>query len=82
MDITTPQGMAEAVVWTRINVVNKLRDGGTWIVPRSGTLLTLFHSTKTVRISSMLPDDAMARVFKHMGWKVENLDVTPTPDLT
>ena len=39
-DLDTKQGMVNAITWTK-KLIAQLNDGGTWIVPRSGTMVTL-----------------------------------------
>lgn len=71
-DLDTKEGMANAVAWTE-QLVNHLKDGGVWAVPRSHTLVTITSkANKQVLISEGLPDPAIARVFKAMGWTVKH----------
>jgi hypothetical protein len=71
MNINTKQGMQDAVRWTE-NLFNQIKPGGTWMVPRSGTVLQIFHSAKLVRITAgPVPDPSLARVIEAMGWTVE-----------
>lgn len=72
-DIDTIGGMNRAVEWTRA-VFEQIKDGGVWIVPRSGTIVAVHHSRKSVSISSTTPDPSIERVIKAMGWKVLNGD--------
>ena len=69
-DLDTIGGMNRAVEWTR-ELFEGLVDGGRWLVPRSGTVVTVYRSRKTVRIVSEIPDPSLERVIKAMGWKVE-----------
>lgn len=71
MNIDTPQGMQDAVRWTKDHFA-QIKPGGVWMVPRSGTILQIFHSVKRVRITAgPLPDPSLARVIEAMGWTVE-----------
>lgn len=73
MNINTPQGMQDAVQWTE-NLFAQIKPGGTWLVPRSGTIVQIFHSSKLVRITpGPVPDPSLARVVDAMGWTVEEV---------
>lgn len=51
------------------NLINTLKDGGTWAIPRSGTICTLNHETKTVSMSTDV-EQLTEYYFKRLGWKV------------
>lgn len=68
-DINTEEGMANAVAWTQ-NLVSLMADKSNWGIPRSGTMVQIDKTAKTATISSLLPDPAVPRVFKAMGWEV------------
>jgi len=68
-DLDTKEGMAHAVQWTTEHFAN-LKDGGVWIVPRSGTLVRVRHADKTATIHSATPDPSIKRVIRAMGWTV------------
>lgn len=69
-DLDTVGGMNRAVEWTR-DLCEGLKEGGVWVVPRSGTIVQVFKSEKRVSIThGLMPDDAIARVIKAMGWTV------------
>ena len=69
-DLDTEEGMANAVQWTREHFA-KLKDGGMWAIPRSGTFAAVHHSAKTVTLlMGYKPDPSIARVIKAMGWTV------------
>ena len=63
--------MPDAIAWTKAHIA-QLADGGAWLVPRSGTVVTVWHSQKKVCITSMVPDPSIGKVFRAMGWTVEN----------
>jgi hypothetical protein len=69
-DINTPEGMAASVRWTE-QYISHLKDGRSWIIPRSGTVVTVFHTEKRVSIASLVGDPAVTQVFTEMGWKVD-----------
>lgn len=69
IDINTKEGMRQAVEWTEQHIA-KLKEGGVWLVPRSGTVVTVFASQRRVSIVGVLPDTSIARVFKAMGYEV------------
>ena len=69
-DIDTHEGMANAVRWTE-QLFAHMNEGGKWIVPRSGTLVTVHKKHKTVDIyEGDTPDPSIARVIRAMGWTV------------
>lgn len=67
--IDNPGGMALAVKWTEA-LVQKITQGGTWIVPRSGSIYVLDHARKVVTRKTG-GDSSVERVFVEMGWKVK-----------
>jgi hypothetical protein len=70
-DLDTEEGMRHCVQWTQ-GIVNLLKDGGTWAVPRSGTVIKISKATKTVTIVTQdVPDPSIERVFIKMGWSIE-----------
>lgn len=70
-DLNTKQGMQNAVDWTR-RMFDMVKDGGTWAVPRSGTIITIYHAQKAVSIKQgFLPDECIEQVIKAMGWKIK-----------
>lgn len=72
IDLDTELGMRVAVQWTT-QTINRLNEGGTWIVPRSGTLIKIEHSKKTATfLTSLIPEPSIERVFGVMGWKVKH----------
>ena len=71
-DINTIEGMNRAVEWTR-ETFEQIKDGGVWIVPRSGTIVTVHHNTRSVTINpGFLPDTSIKRVIEAMGWSVDD----------
>lgn len=67
-NIATEEGMANAVEWTN-KTFAVLADGGRWIVPRSGSIYEVSHSTKTVRrIMGLFDEPEIERVIKAAGW--------------
>ena len=68
MNISTPSGMALAIQWLRGNI-DRIADGGSWLVPRSGSIIQINHSTKTATVvCALLPEPDTRRVFEAMGW--------------
>jgi len=67
-DISTEEGMANSIEWTRRQFA-LLKDGGTWIVPRSGTIVTVDHTNKRATKSGRYREDAVRRVVEAMGWE-------------
>ena len=69
-DLDTVDGMANAKKWL-LDHLSRIADGGTWIVPRSATIINIDHERQVARIGvSLLPDPAIDRVFKAINWKV------------
>lgn len=67
-DLDTKKGMANAVEWTT-NLFMRMNEGSKWIVPRSGTLITVYPERKFAEIyEGLLPDPSIERVIKAMGW--------------
>ena len=69
-DLDTKEGMKNAVTWTN-NCMALLRDGGTWIVPRSGTVVTRIDKRR-VRVREFIPDPSIKRVLIAAGYDVNS----------
>lgn len=70
-DLDTKDGMANAVQWTTEHFA-KLKDGGMWLVPRSGVMAQVRHTDKTATLhTGVMPDPSIRRVIKAMGWTVK-----------
>jgi hypothetical protein len=70
-DIDTEDGMEHAKQWT-VSLINSMKDGGTWLVPRSLSIYTFHHSRKTVDKVAGAPEPDIERVFNAVGWTVHN----------
>lgn len=69
-NLDTTQGMNNAVTWTR-NMFSTIKDGGTWMVPRSMTMVRINHTDKVATIIvGFAPDPSLKRVINAMGWAV------------
>lgn len=69
-DLDTKEGMVNAMLWTK-NLIDTLKDGGSWIVPRSGTVVTVDKKTKTAVVNApFMSDPSVTRVLKALGWKI------------
>jgi len=67
INIDTDEGMDFAVQW-QTNLMNNMRQGATWGIPRIPTIYTVYPKDKiAVR---EVPDEAVDRVFIKMGWIV------------
>lgn len=64
----TPEGMAAAMGWTQ-DMIDRLKPGGVWILPRAGTTYTFDKATKTYRRLTGRGDGATEVVLHAMGWK-------------
>jgi hypothetical protein len=58
------------LAWTR-NLVNSLSDGGTWAIPRSGTLVTVYHSKK-LAVFSTTKESTAEFFFKQLGFTINH----------
>lgn len=75
MNIDTKEGMAAAVAWTN-HALGLLKEGGVWVVPRSGTtVLVVSHTPKQALVTSRLPDPVIQRVLRAAGWEVNHQSV-------
>lgn len=68
-DLDTKQGMVNAIMWTK-QLISTLKDGGTWVVPRSGTLVRVDKKKQTATLVGAMPDPSITKVLTAMGWKV------------
>lgn len=69
-DLNTSEGMANAVTWIN-DTLGMLKDGGTWVVPRSLSVVTvLSHEPKVCKVLSMLPDPSISQVLQAAGWRI------------
>lgn len=69
-DLDTKEGMVNAIIWTK-KLIESLNDGGTWLVPRSGTIVTFDKKTQTATIDAPFArDPSVTRVLANMGWKI------------
>ena len=69
-DLGTTEGMNNAVKWTR-TMFSLIKDGGTWMVPRSMTMVRINHTDKIATlIVGFAPDPSLKRVIEAMGWTV------------
>jgi len=74
-DLDTSEGMGNAIEWT-LKVLDSLNDGGTWAIPRSGTIVTIDKKTNVAMLASYVPDPAIARVIRACGWDVVEKPLT------
>lgn len=69
-DLDTKEGMVNAMLWTK-QLVNNIRDGGKWLIPRSGTVVTFDKKKQIATVDAPFGrDTAVTRVLKAMGWKI------------
>lgn len=68
-NLDTKSGMDAAKAWT-VNLLARLSDNGTWIVPRSGTFVQVNKPAKTATVTGMFPDPSLARVLRELGFTV------------
>lgn len=65
--------------WCRVNVINLIKDGGVWGIPRSGTVFRVDKKKKQLVLIVPGMDngadfDATKHVFKWLGWDVVEED--------
>jgi hypothetical protein len=69
-DLNTKEGMVNAMLWTK-QLVNNIRDGGKWLIPRSGTVVTFDKKKQIATVDAPFgTDTSVTRVLKAMGWKI------------
>ena len=69
-DLDTAEGMNNAVRWTRQHF-ELLNDGGSWGIPRSGTIVRVNKKDRIATIiTGFAPDLCIKRVIEAMGWTV------------
>ena len=72
-DINTKSGMAAAKAWTA-NLLASLTDTGTWVVPRSGSIVTVNKPEKRATITGLFPEPSIARVLQELGYSVTEVN--------
>lgn len=66
--VDTADGLANAVAWMTKHV-SMMADGGTWLIPRSGSVVVIDKKNKqAVRTAGLLPEPSTQKVFETMGW--------------
>ena len=69
-DLDTKEGMVNAIIWTK-KLIDSLNDGGTWLVPRSGTMVTFDKKKQIATVDAPFArDPSVTRVLAAMGWKI------------
>jgi hypothetical protein len=72
-ELETDEGLNNAARWTQATL-DTIKTGGKWVIPRSGTIITIDHENKTAYIlAGFIPEPATEKVIKHMGWEVKHL---------
>ena len=69
-NLDTKGGMANAIAWTQ-QMLNMIKDGGVWAVPRAASTYKVNHKEKTLTRTGMKSDPAINRVLAEMGWTVK-----------
>lgn len=74
MNINTPDGLNAAKAWTK-RMIDSLKDGGFWMIPRSQSTYRFFKDSKEYSVEGP-GDSATDCVLYHMGWtrRVDGLD--------
>lgn len=69
-DLNTLDGMANSKAWLE-STLDTIKDGGSWLVPRSCTIIKINKQDKRATVvAQMMPDPSLGRVFKAIGWSV------------
>jgi len=66
-DLDTEEGLENSKAWLE-NMINMLKDGGVWAIPRSQAFYTFNKKTKVAHRA--IPDPATDFVLTKMGWKL------------
>lgn len=67
-DILTEEGMKNSVEWL-LDVIDKIKDGGTWAVPRSKSMIVIDHKNKiATKVAEATADLSIRQVFENAGW--------------
>lgn len=66
--VETPEQMGRAVRWVNA-LLAMVRTGGTWGVPRSGSVYRVNHETRTITVVEG-GEEVITRVLKAAGWNV------------
>ena len=70
MDIHTQRGMAEAKAWTQ-QLIDNIKDGGVWMVPRSGTIIKFDKVNKKALVThQLMPDISIEMILEALGWEI------------
>jgi hypothetical protein len=72
-DIDEPNQRRMAVAWLS-NFLNRINDGGTWAVPRSGTVYNVSHKHKTLTRAAGPGDPPTEAIAREAGWKVYGVE--------
>lgn len=68
-DVETKHGLARAREWMERQIA-LVADGGTWILPRSMSIIRINKRDKiATRVSGFAPETSTQAVFESMGWK-------------
>jgi hypothetical protein len=69
-DLTTDAGLANAKQWTRM-MMSCIKDKGSWLIPRSGTIVNINHTNKAVIIQRGFADEPeVANIIEQLGYSV------------
>jgi len=68
-DLDTKDGMEKAKAWTQ-GMIEALSNNGTWVVPRSGTVISFDKHGKKCRVCSIIKDESIGRVLRELGYEV------------
>lgn len=74
-DLDTEEGMAEAVAWVKLKLAS-IPEGGSWLIPRSGSKYEVDHLKHTVRrVYGLFDEIAIERAIKAAGWAFTDASV-------
>jgi hypothetical protein len=69
-DLDTEEGMANAKAWTEAHL-KTFKDGGLWVVPRSGGIYKIDYKKKEVTFFGLFQEPCITRVLKELGWTIK-----------
>ena len=68
-DLDTTDGMFNSVAWF-VQHVNHIKDGGVWVIPRSGAAYRVYHDRQCITCLEGPSDAPTERVAREAGWEV------------
>lgn len=67
-NLETEEGIKNSIDWTN-QTLAVVKEGGAWIIPRSGMIVRVSHKDKTAHITGHY-EPVVARILEAAGWAV------------